>query len=120
MGPERAALPASPLVGELGGVLAAYVVEAASGSVAGHTSARSGLDYELDAIQSSTILHAARAVTRAVAPEERLQSIVFVLGTQQHVLVPSRRFEGRFLYLVLERSAESLGLLLHRLATAGF
>ncbi len=106
-------------IASIDGLVAAYVVDRDRGKVEGFSRAGSQLDLELDAINNGEVLGLAQAVIAALDSAEQIRTLLFALGAGYHVIRPSSRDRGRFLYLILDRIDGNLGLLLHLLEDAG-
>lgn len=103
-------------IASIDGLVAAFVVDRNSGKVSGFSKAGPQLDLELDAIHNGEVLDLAEAAVAAFDEAEEVRSLCFVLAAQYHVIRPSSRERGRYLYLILDRLEGNLGLLLHLLA----
>jgi hypothetical protein len=106
-------------IASIDGLVAAYVVDRDRGNVEGFSRAGSQLDLELDAVNNGEVLGLAQAVIATLDPAEQIRTLLFALGAGYHVIRPSSRDRGRFLYLILDRIDGNLGLLLHLLEDAG-
>lgn len=95
------------------GALCAAVVDANSGMMLG--SIGTGLDLEVAAAGNSEVMRAKNKTMRQLGLNDVIEDILITLGKQYHLLRPSSRKEGVFIYFVLDRAKSNLALARRRM-----
>lgn len=90
------------------GALCASVVDSNSGMILG--SVGSGLDMEVAAAGNTEVVRAKLKTMRALGLKDNIEDILITLGTQYHIIRPSSRHEGLFIYFVLDHQRGNLAL----------
>jgi len=90
------------------GALCAAVVDTDSGMMLG--SAGSGLDLEIAAAANTEVVRAKMKAMRQLGLNDVIEDILITLGKQYHLIRPSARKEGVFIYFVLDKSRSNLAL----------
>ena len=93
---------------ELDGAMCAAVVDSASGMILG--SQGTGLDLEVAAAGNTEVMRAKIKTMRALGLNDTIEDILITLGKQYHVIRPSSRKEGVFIYCVLDRQRSNLAM----------
>lgn len=73
-------------------------------------SAGSGVDVELAAAGNSEVVRAKLRTMKSLNINDEIEDILITLGKQFHIIRPSAKYEGLFLYVVLEKSRGNLAL----------
>jgi predicted regulator of Ras-like GTPase activity (Roadblock/LC7/MglB family) len=92
----------------LDGAMCAAVVDYASGMMLG--SIGSGVDLDLAAAGNTEVVRAKMKTMRSLGLNDVIEDILITLGKQYHIIRPSARREGIFLYYVLDRAKSNLAL----------
>ena len=92
----------------LDGAMCAAVVDYNSGMML--ASAGSGVDMELAAAGNTEVVRAKMKTMKALGLNETIEDILITLGKQYHILRPSDRLPGIFLYFVLDNKRANLAL----------
>ncbi|MEZ5702997.1 MAG: hypothetical protein R3E42_15220 [Burkholderiaceae bacterium] len=93
---------------ELDGAMCAAVVDSTSGMMLG--SAGSGIDLEVAAAGNTEVVRAKLKTMRALGLNDLIEDMLITLGKQYHILRPSARKEGVFVYVVLDKSRSNLAM----------
>ena len=92
----------------LDGALCAAVVDSTSGMMLG--SAGSGIDLEVAAAGNTEVVRAKNKTMRALGLNDVIEDILITLGKQYHIVRPSSRKEGAFIYVVLDKARSNLAM----------
>ena len=92
----------------LDGAMCAAVVDSASGMMLG--AAGSGVDLEVAAAGNTEVMRAKTKVMRALGLNDLIEDILITLGKQYHIIRPSSRKEGVFVYYVLDKQRANLAM----------
>lgn len=92
----------------LDGALCAAVVDSGSGMMLG--SAGSGVDLEVAAAGNTEVVRSKMKVMRALGLNDVIEDILISLGKQYHIIRPSARKEGVFIYYVLDKQRANLAM----------
>ena len=90
------------------GALCAAIVDTESGMMLG--SAGSGLDLEVAAAANTEVMRSKMKAMRQLGLNDVIEDILITLGKQYHLLRPSSRKEGVFVYFVLDKARSNLAL----------
>jgi predicted regulator of Ras-like GTPase activity (Roadblock/LC7/MglB family) len=92
----------------LDGAMCAAVVDANSGMMLG--SLGSGVDLEVAAAGNTEVVRAKMKTMRALGLNDVIEDILITLGKQYHIIRPSARKEGVFIYYVLDKQRSNLAM----------
>jgi len=92
----------------LEGALCSMLVDYTTGMVMGQ--AGNAADLELIAAGNTEVVRAKMKVMQSLGKHDVIEDILITLGTQYHILAPSARHEGLFIYLLLDRERSNLAL----------
>ncbi len=92
----------------LDGALCAAVVDYNSGMTL--ASVGSGVDMELAAAGNTEVVRAKMKTMKALGLNESIDDILITLGKQYHIIRPSEKKPGLFLYYVLDNKRANLAL----------
>lgn len=93
---------------ELDGAMCASVVDSTSGMMLG--SIGSGVDLEVAAAGNTEVIRAKMKTIRALGLNDTIEDILITLGKHYHILRPSSRKEGVFIYMVLDKQRSNLAM----------
>ena len=92
----------------LDGAMCASVVDSTSGMILG--SAGSGVDMDVAAAGNTEVVRSKIKTMRALGLNDVIEDILITLGKQYHIIRPSSRKEGVFLYFVLDKARSNLAM----------
>ncbi len=92
----------------LDGAMCAAVVDSTSGMMLG--SIGTGVDLEVAAAGNTEVVRSKIKTMRALGLNDVIDDILITLGKQYHIIRPSSRKEGVFLYFVLDKSRSNLAM----------
>lgn len=92
----------------LDGSMCAALVDSSSGMILG--SIGSGVDLEVAAAGNTEVVRAKAKTMRALGLNDVIEDILITLGKQYHIIRPSSRKEGVFLYFVLDKQRSNLAM----------
>ena len=90
------------------GAMCAAVVDSSSGMMLG--SVGSGVDLEVAAAGNTEVVRAKMKTMRALGLNDVIEDVLITLGKQYHIVRPSARKEGVFLYFVLDKNRANLAM----------
>ncbi|CAN5273020.1 hypothetical protein BH10PSE16_BH10PSE16_27880 [soil metagenome] len=90
------------------GAMCAAVVDSTSGMILGNIGA--GVDMEIAAAGNTEVVRAKLKTMRALGLKDVIEDILITLGKQYHIIRPSSRQEGVFLYVVLDKQRANLAM----------
>jgi hypothetical protein len=90
------------------GALCAAVVDSTSGMMLGSIGA--GIDLDVAAAGNTEVVRAKMKTMRALGLSDVIEDILITLGKQYHIIRPSARKEGIFLYFVLDKQRANLAM----------
>jgi hypothetical protein len=93
---------------ELDGAMCAAVVDSTSGMMLG--SAGAGVDLEVAAAGNTEVVRSKMKTMRALGLNDTIEDILITLGKQYHIIRPSARKEGVFVYVVLDKARSNLAM----------
>ena len=92
----------------LDGAICAAVVDSTSGMMLG--SIGSGIDLEVAAGGNTEVMRAKHKTMRALGLNDEIEDMLMTLGKQYHIIRPSSRKEGVFVYAVLDKARSNLAM----------
>jgi predicted regulator of Ras-like GTPase activity (Roadblock/LC7/MglB family) len=90
------------------GALCAAVVDSTSGMMLG--SIGGGVDLEVAAAGNTEVVRAKMKTMRALGLNDVIEDMLITLGKQYHIIRPSARKEGIFIYFVLDKQRANLAM----------
>ncbi len=90
------------------GAMCAAVVDYNSGMMLG--SVGTGVDLELAAAGNTEVVRAKMKTMKALGLNDTIDDILITLGKQYHLIRPSQKLQGIFVYYVLDNSRANLAL----------
>lgn len=102
---------------EIEGAIGAAVVDYSSGMALGTLSSTKTLDLEVEAAGNTEVVRAKMRTMDQLGLNDAIEDILITLSGQYHVIRPltSKKGQGLFLYLALDRNRGNLALARHRL-----
>ena len=98
----------------LDGAMCAAVVDYNSGMML--ASAGSGVDMELAAAGNTEVVRAKMKTMKALGLNDNIDDILITLGSQYHLIRPSQKVQGVFMYYVLDKGRANLALARRKVA----
>ena len=98
----------------LDGALCAAVVDYNSGMLLG--SIGTGVDLELAAAGNTEVVRAKMKTMKALGLNDNIEDILITLGKQYHLIRPSQKLAGIFVYYVLDKARSNLALARRKVA----
>ena len=92
----------------LDGAMCAAVVDSASGMMLG--SAGSGVDLEVAAAGNTEVIRSKMKTMRSLGLNDVIEDILITRGKQDHILRPSARKDGVFIYFGLDKQRANLAM----------
>ncbi|MCA0324945.1 MAG: hypothetical protein LCH89_04990 [Proteobacteria bacterium] len=92
----------------LDGAMCAAVVDSGSGMMLG--SIGTGVDLEVAAAGNTEVVRAKMKTMRALGLNDVIEDILITLGKQYHIIRPSARKDGVFIYYVLDKQRGNLAM----------
>lgn len=92
----------------LDGAMCAALVDSTSGMMLG--SIGTGVDLEVAAAGNTEVVRSKMKTMRALGLNDVIDDILITLGKQYHIIRPSSRKEGVFLYFVLDKARSNLAM----------
>ena len=92
----------------LEGAMCAAVVDCNSGMMLG--SIGTGVDLELAAAGNTEVVRAKMKTMKALGLNDTIEDMLITLGKQYHIIRPSAKLAGIFIYYVLDSSRANLAL----------
>ncbi|WP_330180096.1 hypothetical protein OHB26_27240 [Nocardia sp. NBC_01503] len=101
----------------LDGALGAAVVDYNSGMALGILGGSRDLDVEVASAGNTELVRAKLRTMEQLGLDEEIEDVLITLGSQYHIIRPTRgrRARGLFLYVALDRKRGNLALARHRL-----
>ncbi|WP_131096651.1 hypothetical protein [Streptomonospora litoralis] len=102
---------------EIEGAIGAAVVDYGSGMALGTLSSTNSFDLNVAAAGNTEVVRAKIRTTEQLGLNETIEDILITLATQYHIIRPltSRKGQGLFLYLAMDRARGNLAMARHRL-----
>ena len=88
--------------------MCAALVDSSSGMILG--SVGSGIDIEVAAAGNTEVVRSKLKTMRALGLDDVIEDILITLGKQYHIIRPSSKKEGIFIYCVLDKQRANLAL----------
>lgn len=93
---------------DIDGAVGCCIVDYTSGMSLG--AAGAGVDLELAAAGNSQVVKAKMETMKSLGIEGGISDILITLDTQLHIIRPTAKHEGLFIYLVLDKAKANLAL----------
>ena len=90
------------------GAMCTAIVDSGSGMILG--AAGSGVDMEVAAAGNTEVVRSKMKTMRALGLNDVIDDILITLGKQYHIIRPSSRKEGVFIYFVLDKNKSNLAM----------
>ena len=92
------------------GALGACVVDSSSGMMLGAAGGSTSFNIEVAAAGNTEVVRAKRKTMKSLGLADAIEDILITLGKQYHIIRPSSRKEGVFLYYVLDKQRANLAM----------
>ncbi|MES2940333.1 MAG: hypothetical protein V4864_21820 [Pseudomonadota bacterium] len=92
----------------LDGAMCGAIVDSSSGMMLG--SIGTGVDLEVAAAGNTEVVRSKMKTMRALGLNDVIEDILITLGKQYHIIRPSARKEGVFIYVVLDKQRANLAM----------
>ena len=99
---------------QIDGATAAAVVDSNSGMVLGK--AGGGLDLDVAGAGNTEVVRAKIKTMKSLGLKDGIEDILITLGKQYHIIRPSQRLSGIFVYYVLDNARSNLALARRKVA----
>lgn len=99
----------------LDGAMASCIVDYMSGMILG--SVGSGIDLELAAAGNSQVVKAKMDTMKSLGIDGSINDILITLDKQIHIIRPTTKHDGLFIYLVLDKAKSNLALARRKIQT---
>ncbi|MEW7849373.1 hypothetical protein AB2N08_11780 [Massilia aurea] len=99
---------------KIDGAQCAAVVDSGSGMMLGN--AGSGMDIEVAAAGNTEVVRAKLKTMKALGIDDAIEDMLITLGTAYHIIRPMARYEGIFVYVVLDKARANLALARRKIA----
>lgn len=99
----------------LDGAMASCIVDYMSGMILG--SVGSGIDLELAAAGNSQVVKAKMDTMKSLGIDGSINDILITLDKQIHIIRPTIKHDGLFIYLVLDKAKSNLALARRKIQT---
>jgi hypothetical protein len=83
------------------------------------TSVGSGINMEVAASGNSEVVRAKLKTMRSLGLKDRIEDIVIILGKQYHLIHPLVKYDGSFIYAVLDKEKATFALARHMMQQCG-
>ena len=90
------------------GAMCAALVDASSGMILGQIG--TGVDLEVAAAGNTEVMRAKMKTMQALGLNDVIEDILITLGKQYHIIRPTAKAEGVFVYYVLDKNRANLAL----------
>lgn len=90
------------------GAMGACIVDYTTGMSLG--SQGGGVDLELAAAGNTEVVKAKMRTMKSLGIQEQIEDILITLGSQMHIIRPTAKHDGLFIYLVLNKENSNLAL----------
>ncbi|GLU46564.1 hypothetical protein [Nocardiopsis ansamitocini] len=99
------------------GAVGASIVDYGSGMSLGSLTTSKALDLTLAAAGNTEVVRAKMRTIDQLGLNDSIEDILITLGSQYHIIRPlaSRKGQGLFIYMVLDRGRSNLAMARHRL-----
>lgn len=95
------------LLSSIDGAIVTAIVDDSGTLIA---SAGSGFDMELAAAGNSEVVGAKLRTMKSLGLNDHIEDILITLGMQYHIIRPAVKYEGMFIYVVLDKARSNLAL----------
>jgi len=96
------------LLSSIDGSMVVAVVDGNNGMVLG--SGGTGLDIDLAAAANTEVVRAKLSAMKNLKLDDYIEDILITLGKQYHIIRPTEKYEGVFIYVVLDKAKANMGM----------
>lgn len=99
---------------KIDGAQCAAIVDSSSGMMLGNIG--TGVDMEVAAAGNTEVVRAKLKTMKALGIDDAIEDMLITLGAAYHIIRPMAKYEGTFMYVVLDKARANLALARRKIA----